>query len=223
MKIFHPSKLGVNYVKDFIIGKVYNFLYNPIKMYISLEDSYVVRVPPELLNENYDQAVLDAARSVLEGKIIDIENKDNVSIGKTYIISLESIKRIGDGSIVHGDGGVYQTIQYTALAYYPKMQEIVDGVVKSIQKFGAFIKFGPFEGLLHISQIMDDSINVDLDNQILSGKDTKFLLKAGDKIRVKIVSLNLSSSSLSDSKIGLTAKQPGLGKEDWIKNDNIKN
>ncbi len=188
-----------------------------------MEDEYVIRVPPELLNENYNKAVMDASKSILEGKLVDMENEEHRSIGKSFIISMENITLTGDGSIVHGDGGVYQTIKYSALAYYPKMHEIVDGIVMFIQKFGAFIKFGPFEGLLHISQIMEDSINVDVDNQILSGKDSKLSLKVGDKIRVKIVSLNLGSSSLSESKIGLTAKQPGLGKEEWSHKENIKN
>lgn len=191
-------------------------------MYILLEDEYVIRVSPELLNENYSEAVKEAAREMLEGKLIDIIDENEKSIGKSYIVSISSIEQKGEGTIVHGDGGVYQTIKYKALAYLPKMQEVVDGIVVSIQKFGAFIKFGPFEGLLHISQIMEDSINVDLENQRLIGKDTKMDLKVGDKIRVRIVALNLASASLADSKIGFTAKQPGLGKEEWLK-QNVNN
>ena len=192
-------------------------------MYILLEDEYVIRVPPELLNESYNEAVKEASRVMLEGKLIDIKGGDEKVTGKSYVVSINSIELKGEGTIVHGDGGVYQIIKYKALAYLPKMQEVVDGIVVSIQKFGAFIKFGPFEGLLHISQIMEDSINVDLENQRLVGKDTKMDLKAGDKIRVRIVALNLASASLSDSKIGFTAKQPGLGKEEWLKHENIKN
>ncbi len=191
-------------------------------MYILLEDEYVVRVPPELLNDDYAIAVNEASRRMLEGKIVDIVENEK-SIGKSYIVSINSIELKGDGTIVHGDGGVYQPIKYSALAYFPKMQEVVDGLVVSIQKFGAFIKFGPFEGLLHISQIMDDSINVDMENQRIIGKDTKMDLKVGDKIRVRIVALNLSSASISDSKIGFTAKQPGLGKAEWARKENINN
>jgi DNA-directed RNA polymerase subunit E' len=189
-------------------------------MYISLEDEYVIRVPPELLNDDYSVAVAEASKSMLEGKLVDIQ-EDQKSLGKSYIVSVNSIEIKGEGTIVHGDGGVYQSIKYSALAYFPRMQEVVDGIVTSVQKFGAFIKFGPFEGLLHISQIMDDSLNIDMENQRIVGKDTKMELKVGDKIRVRIVALNLSSSSLSDSKIGFTAKQPGLGKQEWIKKENI--
>jgi DNA-directed RNA polymerase subunit E' len=191
-------------------------------MYILLEDEYVIRVPPELLNDDYSEAVIQASKSILEGKLVDILEGEK-SLGKSYIVSVSNIELKGEGTIVHGDGGVYQPIHYTALAYFPRMQEVVDGIVEGIQKFGAFIRFGPFEGLLHISQIMDDSINVDMDNQRIVGKDTKMELKVGDKIRVRIVALNLASASLSDSKIGFTAKQPGLGKPEWVQKQDINN
>ncbi|AAT43451.1 DNA-directed RNA polymerase [Picrophilus oshimae] len=184
-------------------------------MYISLENDYVARVPPELLGDDYREAVLEITKRNLVGKLVDINDSTGRNMGKCFIVSIENIELVGDGTIVHGDGGVYQDVVYTAIAYYPKMHEVVDGVVISIQKFGAFVKFGPFEGLLHISQIMDDIINIDMANQRFVGRDTKEDLKIGDKIRVRIVAMNLSSSSIEDAKIGLTAKQPGLGKENW--------
>ncbi|MFG1520240.1 MAG: S1 RNA-binding domain-containing protein, partial [Thermoplasmataceae archaeon] len=89
-------------------------------------------------------------------------------------------------------------------------------IVTSVKEFGAFVRFGPFEGLLHISQIMDDMISTDLTNQRIIGKETKREIKVGDKVRVKIVSLNLASASMLDSRIGLNMKQLGLGKVDWL-------
>src|SRR3972149_6368609 len=62
----------------------------------------------------------------------------------------------GKGRIVHGDGAVYQSVKYDAVVFTPQLQEIVDGTVVEILKFGAFIRFGPLDGLLHISQVMDD-------------------------------------------------------------------
>ena len=38
----------------------------------------------------------------------------------------------------------------------------------------------------------------------------------GDRVRVKVVSLNLASASMLDSRIGLNMKQLGLGKVDWL-------
>ena len=53
-------------------------------------------------------------------------------------------------------------------------------------------------------------------NQRIIGKETKREIKVGDKVRVKIVSLNLASASMLDSRIGLNMKQLGLGKVDWL-------
>ncbi len=187
-------------------------------MYVIIEDEYIARIPPEKLSSNYDEAVMDVSKGSLEGRLVDLrDSKDDTRIiGKCYIVSIMSVEKVGEGTIVHGDGGVYQSVKYRALAYYPELQEIVEGVVVSVQNFGAFVKFGPFEGLLHKSQIMDDRIDVDMANQRFVGKETKKDIKAGDKVRVRIVALNLSSSTLEDSKIGFTMKQTGLGKLDWL-------
>jgi DNA-directed RNA polymerase subunit E' len=70
---------------------------------------------------------------------------------------------------------------------------------------------------------MDGRIDIDLDNQRLIGKDTKKDLKAGDKVRVKIVNLNLNSSNVRDSRIGFTMKQMGLGKLQWLYKKKVEN
>lgn len=187
-------------------------------MYVIIEDEYIARIPPDKLSFNYDEAVMEVSKGSLEGKLLDMKDPaDNSRItGKCYVVSIMNVEKTGEGTIVHGDGGVYQSVKFKALAYYPEMQEIVEGIVVSVQNFGAFIKFGPFEGLLHKSQIMDDRIDVDLTNQRFVGKETKRDLKAGDKVRVRIVALNLNSSTLEDSKIGFTMKQTGLGKLEWL-------
>jgi DNA-directed RNA polymerase subunit E' len=184
-------------------------------MYVSIEKQYVARIPPEKLSGDYLKAVSDVAKTSIEGRLIDLEEQ-NYQNQKAFIISVMSVEPVGEGTIVHGDGGVYQSIKYNALGYLPEMQEIVDGFVTSVKEFGAFIRFGPFEGLLHKSQIMDDRIDIDLTNQRIIGKESKREIKVGDKLRVKIVSLNLASSSVMDSKIGLTMKQLGLGKVEWL-------
>ncbi|MCL4420274.1 MAG: DNA-directed RNA polymerase [Candidatus Thermoplasmatota archaeon] len=187
-------------------------------MYVEVEDEYVARIPPDKLSEDYDRAMLEVTKASLEGKLVDFksEGNENNSPGKYFVISILSAEPIGDGVIVHGDGGVYQTVRYSALGYYLEMQEIVEGLVVSVQPFGLFVRFGPFEGLLHKSQIMDDRIDIDAGSQRLIGKDTKKEIKVGDKLRVRVVSLNLSSLSAKDSKIGLTMKQVGLGKPEWL-------
>jgi DNA-directed RNA polymerase subunit E' len=63
---------------------------------------------------------------------------------------------------------------------------------------------------------------VDTDNQRLIGKDTKRDLRIGDKVRARIVALSLNERSPRESKIGLTMRQSGLGKFEWIEEDRKK-
>ncbi|MGP6239091.1 DNA-directed RNA polymerase [Cuniculiplasma sp. SKW4] len=191
-------------------------------MYAIIEDDYLARVPPTMLGEDYERAVEEVTRKELQGSIVDYvpDNNSRVDMQKCYIVTILEITKNGDGIIVHGDGGVYQNITYKALAFIPKMNEIVEGVVVSVvPKIGAFLRFGPFEGLLHVGQIMDDRIEIDEGNKRLIGKDTNREIRAGDKLRVRVVMLNISSSSPNDRRIGFTMKQPGLGKLQWLKND----
>lgn len=175
-----------------------------------------------MLGEDYERAVDEVTRKELQGSIVDYvpDNNSRIDMQRCYIVTILEIKKNGDGIIVHGDGGVYQNITYKALAFIPKMNEIVEGVVVSVvPKIGAFLRFGPFEGLLHVGQIMDDRIEIDEGNKKLIGKDTNREIRTGDKLRVRVVMLNISSSSPNDRRIGFTMKQPGLGKLQWLKND----
>jgi DNA-directed RNA polymerase subunit E' len=63
---------------------------------------------------------------------------------------------------------------------------------------------------------MDDRVNIDEHNQRLVGVETKRDLKVGYKVRARVVSLSLSEISPRDSRIGLTMRQPGLGRLEWV-------
>jgi DNA-directed RNA polymerase subunit E' len=167
----------------------------------------VVRVPPARLGPRMEDVLTELAQQQFEGKLVD---------GQDLTVLIRDVKPVGEGRIIHGDGGVYQEVEYTALLFRPELQEVVEGQVVEVRKFGAFLRFGPFDGLLHVSQIMDDRVNIDEHNQRLVGVETKRDLKVGYKCRARIVSLSLSEISPRDSRIGLTMRQPGLGRLEWI-------
>lgn len=179
-------------------------------MYVRVTMDDVVRIPPERLAEDLDQVAKELTRATLEGKVAE-------QGGLTLVAS--SIERTGEGRIVHGDGAVYQKVRFDALVFQPEIQEIVDGLVVEVLKFGAFVRFGPLDGLLHISQIMDDRVDVDEENQRLTGKDTKRDVRVGDKVRGRIVAVSLNERNPRESKIGLTMRQPSLGKWEWLEED----
>jgi len=167
----------------------------------------VVRIPPERLGPRLENVMTELAQQQFEGKLVD---------GQNLMVMIREVKPVGEGHIIHGDGGVYQEVEYQALLFRPEIQEVVEGNVVEIRKFGAFVRFGPLDGLLHVSQIMDDRVNIDEHNQRLVGVETKKDLKVGYKVRARVVSLSLSEISPRDSRIGLTMRQPGLGRLEWI-------
>ncbi len=179
-------------------------------MYKMMRSEGVIRIPPDRLGENIQDVIKDIARLSFEGKI-------NNTHELTLIVT--DIQPEGEGRILHSDGGVYQKVYYDALIFKPEPQEIVEGTVVEILKYGAFMRFGPLDGLLHISQIMDDHIDVDQSNERLVGKETKRDLKVNDRVRARIVAISINERNPRDSKIGLTMRQVGLGKLDWMEEE----
>ncbi len=173
-------------------------------MYYISEVEGVVRVSPELFKEELSTAIFKQLKN-------DFENRVDEIIGR--IISVLEIKKISEGILVPGDGAAYYRTTFTTLHFIPEIHETIEGEIKDIAKFGAFIDFGPFEGMVHISQTMDDFVSVTKQGT-LQGKDRKKVLKVGDKVRAKIVAVSLKDSN--EPKIGLTMRQPYLGKMDWI-------
>ena len=53
---------------------------------------------------------------------------------------------------------------------------------------------------------------------VLMGKETRRKLATGDHVRVRITAVSLGRGGTS-GKVGVTARQPFLGKLEWIKQD----
>jgi len=175
---------------------------------VEMEDT--VRIPPHELGEDQDAVARELVHRSFEGRL-------NKKYGFTVLAT--DIQRIGEGRVIHGDGAVYQRVKFNALAFKPEVGEVVEGTVCEVVEFGAFVRFGPLDGLLHMSQIMNDYLNVDLGNERLTGKETGRWLALGDKVRARLVTVSLNELSPRESKIGLTMRQPGLGKIEWLVED----
>ncbi|HDN95508.1 MAG: DNA-directed RNA polymerase [Thermoplasmata archaeon] len=182
-------------------------------MYYLVKMENTIRIPPAYIGEDLDEVSEKIVKETFEG-----------TMNKEYglIVLTRDVKRIGEGYILHGDGAIYQQVEFEALTFKPEMHEVVDAIVCDIVDFGAFCHIGPLDALLHKSQIMDDKVVIDTENKRLEGKETKKSLKVGDKIRVRIVTVSLNEMNPRESKIGLTMRQPGLGKEEWKEKDKEK-
>ena len=153
------------------------------------------------------QVIEDVLKEKLEGRV-------DKKIG--MIVAITDIVEIGEGKILIGDGGVYYETTFDAIVFRPQIQEIIEGKVIEIVEFGAFVGIGPMDGLLHVSQISDEYISYDEKNARLVGKESGRELKEGDVVRVRIVAISLNEREPGESKIGLTMRQPALGKLEWI-------
>ncbi len=166
-----------------------------------------IRVPPEKLGTDVKKAIKSAIADQLEGIV-------NSRLG--VILSVMSIDKVGEGRITPGDPGVYYNCEFNLLTFKPEIHEIVYGEVIDNTEFGSFIRMGPMDGLIHISQLMDDFVSFDNKNSLFLGKESKRTLKEGDLVRARVIAVSLSRG---ENKIGLTMRQPGLGGLAWIKEE----
>jgi DNA-directed RNA polymerase subunit E' len=169
---------------------------------VTLED--IVRIPPERFSEDQTAVTFDILREQYEGKW-------DKELG--MVLCVENVLEIGTGRVIHGDGASYNAVTFEVLTFVPKLHEVVEGHVVEIVEFGVFVRIGPADALTHVSQITNDYISYDKKQHTLTGKETKQMIKEGDYVRARIVTISTKDNVV---KIGLTMRQPYLGKLEWI-------
>jgi len=103
----------------------------------------------------------------------------------------------------------------------PRLQEIVEGEIVEITDFGAFVRIGPADALLHLSQITDDFLTSDVKKGMITASRSNRSLKVGSKIRARITAVSLGRGAQM-GKIGITCRQPFLGALEWIEEEVTK-
>ena len=169
----------------------------------------VVRVSPDKFGSKLKKVALEVLRTKYESTI-------NSDMG--YIIQVTGVDMDPVGKIIPGDGARYHKVKFSVLSFFPMLQEIVEGEVVEITDFGAFVRIGPTDALLHLSQITDDYLTSDVKQGIILASQSKRTLKVGSKVRVRITAVSLGRGA-SMGKIGVTCRQPFLGALEWIADD----
>ncbi|MDF9744636.1 DNA-directed RNA polymerase [Natrinema salsiterrestre] len=178
---------------------------------VRLKDT--VEVPPEELGDVSPDRVKRLLQDKLEGRMDE-------EVGS--VVSVTEVHDIGEGTVLPNRPGVYYEAEFDAVTFDPQMQEVVDGTVVEVVEFGAFVGIGPVDGLLHVSQISDEYLAFDGENQQLASNESARSLGVEDAVRARIVTKSIDERNPRDSKIGLTAKQPGLGKHEWLEDEREK-
>jgi DNA-directed RNA polymerase subunit E' len=180
-------------------------------LFVIVEVQEVVGISPKDFGKDLEPVVLNSLKKQYEGAVDE-------ELG--YISLVIEAKVDAVGRIMPRDGSTYHKCTFKLLSFIPEIQEVVSGEVVEITDFGCFVRVGPVDGLLHISQITDDFISYDEKNNLLVGRKTGRKLSVGDDVRARIVAVSLSSGTAG--KIGLTTRQPYLGKLSWIEEEKAK-
>lgn len=178
-------------------------------MFYIVEVEDYVRVEPKL----FGLKTADAVAKQLQETYANYHDKE---VGE--VVGIISVLEVGNGVIIPGDGAAYYNSRFKLVAWKPELQELTFCSVDEITNFGAFMDLGVMKGMIHISQTMDDYVSFSTSNSLL-GKDSKKVLKKKDTCLARIVAISYKGDL---PKIGLTMRQPGLGKLEWIKEEKQK-
>ncbi len=176
--------------------------------YLTDVEDYV-RVEPKL----FGLPTIEAVDKQLRETYADYYDKE---LGR--VVAVIDVVEVGQGVIIPGDGAAYYNSKFKLLVWKPELQELVYGTISEITNFGAFIDMGVMRGMIHISQTMNDFVSFSKANSLL-GKASKRNLKSSDLCVARIVAI---SHKGDEPKVGVTMRQPGLEKIEWIAEDKIK-
>tara|TARA_B100000029_G_scaffold224835_1_gene222670 strand:- start:7849 stop:8397 length:549 start_codon:yes stop_codon:yes gene_type:complete len=174
---------------------------------VTMEDT--IRIPAEYIRKDrkLEEHIDELAHAAFEGRFDEDENYTLLTFGH---------ETVGRGKIIHGDGAIYQRVRFKALHFTMEANEVVDGAVSEVSEYGAFVRIGPIEALLHKSQILDEPVQVNMGIRRIEGSQTGKHIEEGSFVRSRIVSKAINQNDPRSSKIGLNCKMSGLGAHDWL-------
>ncbi len=174
---------------------------------LTLED--YIRIPPSRFGEPLEKVAFE----VLWGQYVGrVERDVGVYVA---IFDIEVSKR---GVVILGDGATYNRVRFKALVYTPLVNEVIEGEVVRTEDFGAFVRVGPIDALIHRTQMMEDNVVLyDKQSGSFVGERSKRKLGRGDIVRARIVGISYVTAGNRDMvRVSLTLRQPMLGKLEWI-------
>ncbi len=167
-----------------------------------------VEIPPFLFGQEKEIS----ARIILSEDYEGIITRDY-----GFIIAVVDVLEVGPGIIIPSNSNTFHSVTFTILSFKPTIQEVIEGDVVEIVDFGSFIRIGPLDGLVHVSQICDDYISYEQVGNRFIGKETGKILEVNDVVKARIIAVSLGTGR--SGKLGLTMRQKFLGKEEWIQSD----
>lgn len=166
-----------------------------------------ISIPPAHFGEDLTKA----AEVILRKRHERLLEKD---VG--IVVAVFNVRDISDGFIMPGDPSTHHDVTFDMLAFNLDVGEILMGEVSELVDFGCFVRLGPIDGLVHLSQITNDFITHDRKAAAFVLRNSGRTLKKGDVVYVKVSTISLKNN-IKDTKIALTMRPEGLGKYEWAK------
>jgi DNA-directed RNA polymerase subunit E' len=163
-------------------------------------------IPPSYFGEDLNKVATNLLRQKYE-RILDRD--------MGIILAVYNVRDISDGYLLPDDPSTHHNVTFDVLTFKLEVEEVVVGEVSELVEFGCFVKVGPLEGLVHLSQITSDFISFDRKSGVLTSRNTGKTLKKGDVVYAKVSTISWKSN-IKDTKIALTMRPEGLGKEEWL-------
>lgn len=181
-------------------------------MYYAYTVKDSVSVPPKYIGEDVEKATTEILRTKYERTL----DKD---LG--IVLVVHKVRDISDGYIQPADPNIHHDVTFDILTFRLDVDEVVQGEVSELADFGLFVRLGPIDGLVHLSQITSDFITYDRKAAVFVSKNTKRTVKKGDSVYAKVSTISMRNT-IQDIKIALTMRPDGFGKAEWIKEAKIK-
>jgi len=177
-------------------------------VFLLVQFEEMVKIEPREFDKPVEQTALSILKTKYERQVVR---------GLGEILAILDVRVNPYGRVLPGEGCTVHTATVTALVFSPEPGEVMEGQVSDIADFGAFVRVLPHrEVFLHISQVTDDAVRYDKASNTLVGRTTHRVLRIGDYIRFRISSVSEYRPGRA-WKIGVTCRQPGLGKFEWIR------
>lgn len=122
-------------------------------------------------------------------RVEDGDKSKILEVLKSYVGQLFDVQIItadsGEEKLIVSEKSVFEA-ELSARLSSLKIGQVVEGTVTGVVDFGAFVKFGELEGLVHISELAWQRI-----------ENPKDIIKVGDTVKAKVISIDKGRVSLS--------------------------
>ena len=164
------------------------------------EEDAVLEAPVIAVNRGGAICLVEGLRAFLPGSHLTGQLPDEDLIGKTLPLKFLEVNTETNKLVVSNRKAVVEQ-QMADLS----RGDLVDGLVKALKPYGAFVEVGGMSGLLHISQISYDRID-DLEKVLQPGMKVKCMIIDHDKVNGRIA---LSTKTL-EPEPGDMLKDPAM-------------